>query len=212
MLFDFELSKLEKTKEIITNLINFPELKTESVFQDYISKIICLIFPKYLYAFREIPLKGIDRDKRPDFMMVDHQGFVDVLEIKKPNFNLLSSHLYRNNYVPSTDLSGTCQQVEKYILCLNHYADDFESQPPKVITSILKSNNSELKLKINNPKGIIIAGRDKFFSENKQQLYDFELIRRQHKNIIDIITYDDLIRRLENSINFLKQRRSDSYH
>lgn len=35
---------------------------------------------------------------------------------------------------------------------------------------------------------------------------DFELIKRQYKHITDIMTYDDLVIRLENIVNSLKIR------
>ena len=51
-----------------------------------------------------------------------------------------------------------------------------------------------------NPKAIIIIGRSNNFT--KQEIKDFEIIRRKYKNIIDIITYDDLINRFETAIKF----------
>jgi hypothetical protein len=54
------------------------------------------------------------------------------------------------------------------------------------------------KIKITNPGGIIIMGRKKGLTD--EQLQDFEVIKRKYKNVIDIITYDDLIERLEFTI------------
>ena len=52
-----------------------------------------------------------------------------------------------------------------------------------------------LQLHIINPTAIIIVGRRHQFSQEQQK--DFEVIQRQYKNVVDIMTYDDLIRRLE---------------
>lgn len=52
-----------------------------------------------------------------------------------------------------------------------------------------------MEIKIVNPNGLIIMGRDKGLSEEQRK--DFEVIRRKYRNVLDIITYDDLIRRLE---------------
>ncbi|NLJ74133.1 MAG: DUF4263 domain-containing protein, partial [Firmicutes bacterium] len=49
-----------------------------------------------------------------------------------------------------------------------------------------------------NPGALIIMGR-----ENKltpAQLKDFEVIKRKYKNVIDIITYDELLARLKHII------------
>ena len=41
--------------------------------------------PKYIAGIREVVIKGVDRhDKRPDFLLVDANGYIDILEIKKP--------------------------------------------------------------------------------------------------------------------------------
>lgn len=46
-------------------------------------------------------------------------------------------------------------------------------------------------------------GRDNKMDKN--QLQDFEIIKRKYKNVIDIFTYDDLIRRLKMIISQLKK-------
>lgn len=38
---------------------------------------------------------------------------------------------------------------------------------------------------------------------SRDQLFDLEIIKRQHKNIVDIMTYDDLLERLKNIIDQL---------
>lgn len=44
----------------------------------------------------------------------------------------------------------------------------------------------------------LILGRDKDFDD--RQKFDFEIIKRKYANIVDIMTYDDLLRRLDNII------------
>lgn len=41
---------------------------------------------------------------------------------------------------------------------------------------------------------------------NKQQLEDFELIKRQFRNIVDILTYDDLMMRIETILKQLEDK------
>jgi hypothetical protein len=78
-------------------------------------------------------------------------------------------------------------QVEKYLFHLNKWWVKWE----KVLKGKLM-----IDIKITNPKWLLILWRDKNFSDS--QRFDFEIIRRKYSNIMDIITYDDLIRRLEN--------------
>ena len=64
----------------------------------------------------------------------------------------------------------------------------------------------EIELKITNPKAIILLGRDNDF--NGDQRFDFEIIRRKYANMLDIMTYDDLLRRVGNIIEMMKRRGS----
>ena len=48
------------------------------------------------------------------------------------------------------------------------------------------------------------------FSEEQKK--DFEITKRKYKNIIDIITYDDLLHRLETTISILEnQNNTEKY-
>ena len=174
---------------------------SESVWQAKIYDIIQLLYPKYIYYEREVRFNGIDsHDKRPDFILVDANGFIDVLEIKKPDTSILSKNItYRNNYVPVRELSGTVQQVEKYIYCLNNLNSNdnfFKKVEEKIPNGI--------KVKVLNPNGMIIMGRNNTF--NEQQNQDFELIKRQYKNITEIMTDDDLLLRLKTITSALIKR------
>ena len=57
---------------------------------------------------------------------------------------------------------------------------------------------SGVEVRVTNPKAMLILGRDKDF--DLDQLFDFEIIKRKYANIVDIMTYDDLLRRLETII------------
>ena len=161
-----------------------------------------MLYPKYILCTREIQFAGVDGyDKRPDFVLVDTNGFVDILEIKKPEMQLLTEQAsYRNNYVPVREFSGVIQQVEKYIFCLT----STEKSRNQVVAKLSAMLPSGIELDIVSPQAMIIAGRNHHF--NSQQKRDFELIRRQYKHIADIMTYDDLVARFENVITSLKGR------
>jgi hypothetical protein len=53
---------------------------------------------------------------------------------------------------------------------------------------------------------MILLGRDNDFAG--EQRFDFEIIRRKYANVIDVMTYDDLLRRLENIIVMMKKNLS----
>ena len=197
---DFELYKnqiiLKKLENMLADEINYGE----NQWQDEILQIILLLFPKYLYVFKETPLKTEEGKKSLDLLLVDTNGNVDIIEIKKPFENaVMTKNVYRNNYIPLRELSGTVMQIEKYIYLINRNAIKIEEELTKKYSGVLSEN---FKIKVTNPNGMIIMGRENKLSSDQKK--DFEVVKRKYKNILDIITYDDLIKRLELSINQIK--------
>lgn len=175
------------------------ETISEKQWQARIHNTLQLLYPKYICCAREIKFHGIGKhDKQPDFLLVDANGFVDVLEIKKADITVLTK--YRNNYVASREVSGAIQQIEKYIYCLNS-SDKAKNDVSSKLTPILPSG---VEVQVVNPQGVLILGRSNEFGKQQQQ--DFELIKRQYKHVADIITYDNLAMRLKNIISSLERR------
>jgi len=139
-----------------------------------------------------------------DFGLVDYNGHLDMVEIKIPfDKNIVSKSQYRDNHIPNRDLSGTIMQIEKYIYYLNKSAHSEE----KKFTQKYKDQLPEgMNIKIINPLGIVLLGRDIYMDD--AQMRDFEIIKRKYKHVIDILTYDDLIRRLERIVENLEKMES----
>lgn len=132
-------------------------------------------------------------NRQIDILLVDSSGNVDIVEIKQPfDKCIVTNNQYRNNFIPLRELSGTVMQVEKYVFYLNKWGQAGENYLTEKYQSELPDDFS---IKITNPGGLIIMGRDSNLGENQRQ--DFEVVKRKYKNVIDIITYDDLLRRLE---------------
>jgi hypothetical protein len=145
-----------------------------------------------------------------DIALVDVNGNIDVIEIKKPEPDiLLRKTLYRGNYVPTGTLSGTIMQTEKYLFHLSKGGPASEDKITKKYGALLPPN---LRIRITNPKAMCILGRDQkdnghsVFDDG--QLADLEVVKRKYANMIDIITYDDLLRRLDNILASLKRRKT----
>lgn len=188
---------LSKLKTMLENSDVIPEKN----WQNEILEIILLLFPKYIQCFDNVQIKDYYSKSSPtnrfiDLMLIDSSGNIDVIEIKKPSYNIISNKTYRDNYTPLKELSGAIMQVEKYLFHLNKWGVNGE----KDLTKKLKEKiPQDLRIKITNPKGIVIMGRDDQLSNDQE--FDFEIIKRKYSNIVDVITYDDLIRRLEALIN-----------
>ena len=199
---EIELAQFSAVLEELKQLLNTSAGISEADWQIRIYGILQLLYPKYIFCTREITFSGIDGyDKRPDFVLVDANGYVDILEIKKPDVRILTKQAsYRNNYVPVRELSGAIQQIEKYIFCMT----SSERSRREVINKLSALLPEAITPEIVNPQGILIAGRSRDF--NLQQKRDFELIKRQYKHVADIMTYDDLVARFENVVTSLKKR------
>jgi len=191
---DAEVAKYKILLEKLNSMLNDESSYSEVQWQDEILQIILLLYPKYIHVFKESLVRDIynNKDRKVDFLLVDSTGNIDIIEIKKPfDKCIVTQGTYRDNYIPLRELSGTVMQIEKYIFYLNKWGKRGEEK----LTNNYQSNVSEgFTIKVTNPSGIIIMGREIGFSSEQRQ--DFEVIKRQYKNVIDIITYDDLIGRL----------------
>lgn len=174
---------------------------SEKQWQDEILNMIRLIYPKYVLVFSGTPVFDSVRKKQRflDLLLVDSSGSVDLIEIKRPfDKCVVSERQYRDNYIPLKELSGAVMQIEKYILYLNKWGQRGEDDLNKRYRRELKG----MRLKIINPKGIIIMGREVNLSPEQRD--DFEVIKRKYSNVIDIVTYDDLLSRLDFTVRQLE--------
>lgn len=77
-----ELAKYEMLLEKLNDLLK-DSSASESRWQDEILAIVRLLYPKYIRAFKSIPIKGLrGADREIDIMLVDANGNVDLIEIK----------------------------------------------------------------------------------------------------------------------------------
>ena len=207
---DFEPKKFEYVRDEISAMLRevdaTPGAYMEKDWQRQIVEFLLLIFPKYVAVLENVHVKDFYSstakvsDRYIDLMLVDANGSVDVIEVKRPRSHQLLSRKpgSRGNYTPSSELSEAVMQVEKYLFHLNKWG-----QPGERI--IQEKRKAELptafNIRITNPKAMLILGRDKDFDD--KQRFDFEIIKRKYANIADIMTYDDLLRRLDNIIDMI---------
>lgn len=196
-IFNNEYQKFLYIKEKLKNMLKDEELFSERVWQNEIAKILSLVFSKYCFFIDEVTINTDEGSKRPDFIFIDTQGNIDVVEIKKSHrIPIMSKGKYRDNYTPSKELTGTIMQMEKYLYHLNRTVAISEK---KINQKLFDVKKVDMNVSIRNPQGIIILGR--LNNLNDEELRDYEILKRQFKHIADIITYDDLINRLDRLLN-----------
>ncbi len=200
ILKDFEKNKYNFLFETLEKMLKESSSYVEKDWQKKILEIILLLYPKYILSLENVNIKDYysnpikTTDRYIDLTLIDTNGNIDIIEIKQPFDNvILRSHKYRDNYIPQKELSGSVMQVEKYIFHLNKWGRNGEKELNKKYSTVLPK---DLSIQITNPKAILILGRENDFT--KEQLMDFEIIKRKYTNIIDLMTYDDLLKRIKN--------------
>ena len=204
-LVTYDIERYELILASLKKNLNKSEEFSEADWKQYIAEIILLLFPKYINYHKEAYVKLTKSKKKRefiDFILVKDNGAVDVLEVKKPDCNsIISNATDHGNYYSTKTLSTVVMQTEKYVYNLNR---NIESTENSFDFKYSKEYPGNFKFRIMNPKGLIIIGQaDKY---SKEQLEDLEIIRRMYSNIIEIITYDDMINMLERQIELLKKR------
>lgn len=182
----------------IEDMLSTEEQYSEKAWQREVLDVVLLAFPQYLRAFPEAPIqdKQTQRTRFVDFLLVDSAGHVDLLEIKSPgSMRVVTRSTYRDNHIPYRELSGTIMQLEKY---LYHLTRNAVANEEKLNSKYAAELPPQTPIQVTNPRAMVLLGRDSDL--NPVQRLDLEVIRRQYRNIVDIMTYDDLVRRLHRTI------------
>lgn len=191
----YETDKFAALVEKIEGMLESSDPYNEPQWQAEILQVILFLYPKYVRAFPEAPVRDslAGKDRKIDFLLVDASGYVDAIEIKQPFAEcIVTSNRYRDNHVPMRELSGTIMQLEKYLYHLNRWGRVGEEKLNEWYADQLPS---DLRIKIVNPSGMIIMGRDTTLTPDQRT--DFEVIRRKYRHVVEIMTYDDLLCRLK---------------
>lgn len=206
-----EVEKYVLIRDLIKDALDNKKNWTEKEWQGLMITFILLLFPKYIMVLENVTIHDYYSNPKKktnrfiDIALLDANGNLDIIEIKKPfDDKLLRKGNYRNNSIPTAELSGSIMQAEKYLFHLSKWGIKGE----EVLTTAYASKLPlDMKIHISNPKAIIIVGRDQINGTEMppNQLLDFEIIKRKYANMMDIITYDDLLRRLDHTIAALSR-------
>ncbi len=209
-----EIDKFIFLRETLSAWLTNATSYSEKEWQKMVVNVILLLFPKYVAVLENVRIAdfysspGKRKNRFIDLCVVDANGNIDVIEIKKPFDDvLLSRGLYRDNSVPTKELSGTIMQAEKYLFHLSKWGVEGERELYARHGGGLPAG---LTIKVTNPKALLLLGRDRRpdgkAALTDTQSFDLEVIKRKYANMMDIVTYDDLLRRLDRIIASLTAR------
>lgn len=109
-------TSIKKKEALIDFEKNLGEALHESFWQDWFSENKWVLGSDFAQIIDE---RNIDTENIADYIMRAFDGFVDLVEIKKPNgLQFWSATKDHNNYVPSTDLVKAITQCLNYIYAI----------------------------------------------------------------------------------------------
>jgi len=131
---------------------------------------------------RIINERRIDESNISDFLMEAYDGFLDIVEIKRPDRGLSfwNSALDHNNYVPSQALIKAITQASRYI-----YEVEREANSIKFLERVDH-------VKTIKPRCVLIFGRSDQW--NDQQVEAYRILNSGYHNLT-IMTYDHVLKR-----------------
>lgn len=126
--------------------------------------------------------RGIDTANITDYLMQAYDGFLDIVEIKRPQGSLRfwADSQDHGNYVPSSDLTKAVTQATKYI-----YEVEREANSVKFLERV--GNVKTIK-----PRCILIFGRSNGWNDEQKEAY--RILNSSYHNLT-IMTYDHVLKR-----------------
>ena len=126
--------------------------------------------------------RHIDVQNISDFLMEAYDGFLDIVEIKRPEGGLRfwAASLDHGNYVPSSDLTKAITQASRYI-----YEVEREANSVKFLERVGQ-------VKTVKPRCILIFGRSNDW--NSSQVETYRIMNAGFHNLT-VMTYDHVLER-----------------
>ena len=155
----------------------------ESFWQDWFQKNKWVLGSDYVQIVDD---RKIDTENIADYLVRAFDGFVDIVEIKKPNgLNFWAKNKDHDNYVPSSELTRAITQCMNYI-----FAVEQESNSVKFLQRV--------GCKVIKPRCILVFGRSIDWNEEQQEA--FRILNSAYHQLT-ILTYDHLLRRAQNMVH-----------
>jgi len=131
--------------------------------------------------------RDIDTENISDYLMEAYDGFLDIIEIKRPEGQLKfwSSSKDHGNYIPSSDLTKAITQSTKYI-----HEVEREANSVKFLEKV--DNIKAIK-----PRCTLIFGRSNEWNDKKREAY--RILNSSYHNLT-ILTYDHILNRAKRII------------
>lgn len=152
---------------------------TESPWQKWFEENSWVLGTEFVRILEE---RAIDTRNISDFLMQAYDGFLDIVEIKRPEGELRfwSNKLDHGNYIPSNDLIKAITQASTYL-----YEVEREANSVKFLERV--ENVKTVK-----PRCVLIFGRSCTWDTSQKEAY--RILNSNYHNLT-ILTYDHVLGR-----------------
>mgnify|MGYP002713008019 CR=1 FL=1 len=180
------LKGIEKVKAVKEFEQMLSDDLVEHKWQDWFEKNNWVLGSEFVSVLDE---RNIDTHNISDFLIQAYDGFLDIVEIKRPEGQLTfwMASKDHGNYVPSSDLMKAITQSTKYI-----YEVERESNSVKFLERV--KNVKTIK-----PRCILIYGRSNDWNDEQKESY--RILNSSFHNLT-ILTYDHVLARAKKMIEF----------
>lgn len=166
----------------------------EGWWQTYFNSRILFFQDSYIRVIDRLNV-SIGTTRYPDFLVVSSDGYLDIIEIKTPDTELLREDKSRGNFYWGTEVAKAITQVENYIEKLTKFSDAIRNE---------LRDKQGIDFQIVKPRGIVIVGTTAGFGSNQKKADDFRLLNNGLKNL-EIVPFDELAQRLRNTRTSLQK-------
>lgn len=156
----------------------------EQPWQDWFKKNSWVLGSEFVRVLDE---RRIDVQNISDFLMEAYDGFLDIVEIKRPEGGLRfwSTSLDHGNYVPSSDLTKAMTQASRYLYEVEREANSIK---------FLKRVEGVRTVK---PRCVLVFGRS--YDWNPDQVEAYRIMNAGFNNL-NVLTYDHVLGRAKRII------------
>ena len=142
--------------------------------------------------------REIDTENIADYLMQAYDGFLDIIEIKRPAVELpfWASKKGHENYIPSTELTKAITQATTYIFEVEREANS------------IKFLEKVGHVKTIKPRCVLIFGRSENW--NDEQCEAYRILNSSFHNL-NIMTYDHVLKRARRILNIDEENDIEEY-
>lgn len=128
--------------------------------------------------------RDIDVENQGDYLIKSEDGFLDIIEIKKPGLRLWSGPLDHGNLIPHSDLVKAITQANNYLFQLEKKMNSIEDV-------------KRFSCPIARPRAVLLHGRSDGWQEMQ---FEAQRLLNSSMSSIQVLTYDQVLARAERAL------------